>query len=593
MRASMWRKALGVLVCGTALVLAAVGTASADDKLIEEMKARLDKLEKQNEELRQKVGDGTSPVMHDSGPYKPEVAGKEAINKIVETYLKEKESQKKAEADAKKAKEEEEGYKVGSDLGLTVRWNAAQGLLFESKNKDFVSHIGYFMQWDTVAFTQNHNLLPTTQLGEYQDGTYFRRIRPLWDGRAWDFVEWNVILALEQVQGDISGGTPPAGTGASVNSNINLDEVWMGVYGLPFIGRIRAGHLKVTQGLEGNQWSSSRAQTFLENAAYTDAFYNIFGTGVQLCNSGLNDGCNGDRVSWQAMVYRNDNPRTNTGEDFGDGDYAATARATALLIDDCEDRHFLHVGLSGTWRKSQRVTNDLTGPTVTNVQARAELRDAFGGFDGGGSGVGNFPGNNNRMVATGAITNNSQGVIGTELWYNLGPFSMMAEYAVEQLNDAQITIGTGAAARRFNGTRTFTGGYITLSYFLTGESRAYDHTFGREYSFYIQRPNTNFWFSRDEDGGFSFGPGAWEIAARWSYLNLNDGPVQGGVLNGVTLGLNWYINNNLKVQFDYVHDNRYDKGAGTTGAAATAVTGAGGNVSGAVDGFGTRVQVQF
>ena len=44
---------VGVLICGASMVLMAAGSApAADDKLIEELKARLDRLEKQNEELR-------------------------------------------------------------------------------------------------------------------------------------------------------------------------------------------------------------------------------------------------------------------------------------------------------------------------------------------------------------------------------------------------------------------------------------------------------------------------------------------------------------------------------------------------------------
>ena len=63
---------------------------------------------------------------------------------------------------------------------------------------------------------------------------------------------------------------------------------------------------------------------------------------------------------------------------------------------------------------------------------------------------------------------------------------------------------------------------------------------------------------------------------------MNDGPVQGGIFSGVTLGLNWYLNSNLKVQFEYVHDSRWNK-----------LAGANGNISGNVDGFGTRMQFQF
>src|SRR5262249_28550594 len=148
----------------------------------------------------------------------------------------------------------------------------------------------------------------------------------------------------------------------------------------------------------GNQWSSSRAMTFMENAAYTDAFYNIFATGIAAMNSYWDTGL-GDRITWQAMAYRDDNPRTNDADDFGDGDYGVTRRVSTLLIDTCEDRHFLHVAFSGTYRRAQRAGNDLVGQPTVQLRARPELRDGFGGFDGV-----NFPGNTVRMVDTGAIT---------------------------------------------------------------------------------------------------------------------------------------------------------------------------------------------
>ena len=76
------------------------------------------------------------------------------------------------------------------------------------------------------------------------------------------------------------------------------------------------------------------------------------------------------------------------------------------------------------------------------------------------------------------------------------------------------------------------------------------------------------------------------MAARYSYLNLNDGPIQGGVMGGTTIGLNWYWNSNLKIQFEYVTDQHYDKGGRNT------LTG-GGSIPATVQAFGTRVQLQF
>src|SRR5262249_28734381 len=109
-----------------------------------------------------------------------------------------------------------------------------------------------------------------------------------------------------------------------------------------------------------------------------------------------------------------------------------------------------------------------------------------------------------------------------------------------------------------------------------------DRTFGRMANTYVERPFTNAWLKWDDDGGVTYGWGAWEVATRLSYLNLNDGPVRGGVMTGLALNLNWYLNRLVKIQFEYIRDNRYDK-----------LTGSNGNIPANVDGFGTRVQFQF
>ena len=82
----------------------------------------------------------------------------------------------------------------------------------------------------------------------------------------------------------------------------------------------------------------------------------------------------------------------------------------------------------------------------------------------------------------------------------------------------------------------------------------------------------------------------WEIAARYSYVDLNSGTgstrIQGGIMDGISLGLNWYLNTNLNIMFDWAYDNRYDLPTGTTAGAAS-------TIPGYTSGFGTRVQFQF
>jgi phosphate-selective porin len=94
------------------------------------------------------------------------------------------------------------------------------------------------------------------------------------------------------------------------------------------------------------------------------------------------------------------------------------------------------------------------------------------------------------------------------------------------------------------GNPSFFGIYGQASYILTGEQRPYDFYRG---IFGAPIPEKPFKFA-------SFrGLGAWELAARLSYLDLNDNYIIGGRETNLTLGLNWYLNQNMRMALNYVH----------------------------------------
>jgi phosphate-selective porin OprO/OprP len=49
------------------------------------------------------------------------------------------------------------------------------------------------------------------------------------------------------------------------------------------------------------------------------------------------------------------------------------------------------------------------------------------------------------------------------------------------------------------------------------------------------------------------GIGAWVIAARYSYVDLNDNLVFGGEQENIVVGLNWYLNDNMRLMFNWIH----------------------------------------
>jgi phosphate-selective porin OprO/OprP len=510
-----------------------------------DLQARLEAQQREIEELKRMIQNGaTQPTAADAeGPVKLD---ENAVKKIVDGYIKDKDKKKKEEEDAAKKKVEDEGFKVGSDLKINTRWNPTLGLLFETPNKDFVSHLGGRFQWDNVWFTQSPVLKNPSQFGELQDGEFFRRVRIQFDGQAWEVLEWNLEYALEQTTQGIS----------------NLDEFWAGIKDIPIIGYVRAGHNKVPHGFEGDSVSSSKAMTFLERANASECFFfENFATGVWTGNHFLDD-----RMTYGAGIYRqDDNLHGNVGADFNDGPYGYSARVTLLPIWEQDGRCWLHLGASYTYLKAEKPDPGLSQPSQARFRSRPVLRDAIGDF-----GSGTLPGNSARLVDTGALNASGSDILGLEAVYVRGPFSLQAEYMFATIYDAQV-------GRQF-ADHTFNGGYLQASYILTGENRQYDRRYGREAPNYLAGPTTPFWLLRRDGGGWTSGIGAWEVAARYNYVNLNDGTVRGGVLNGWEVGVNWYLNPNFKFQIEYMTENRWNNDA---------------RASGTVQGIGTRVQIMF
>ncbi|MFO0967309.1 MAG: porin [Gemmataceae bacterium] len=568
-----WFRKLFLLAAGVPIL----GIAPAA-RAQESIESRLERLEKQNEELRKRndellnrLSASPAPVSTDPGA----VLHREDVNKIIDEYLTGVEKKKVEE---KKATDP--WYQVGTNLKMSATWK--NGFVVNTPNDDFSLHVGGWIQYDNVFWTQSKALLtpkggalppgPTAAsgpavggIGDLQDGMYFRRERIMLDGKFWENFEYTLIFAFENDTFSTNG----------------LDEFWVGATNIPIIGTARIGHVKNCVGLEGDMTASSRTMTFMERSSYSEAIEQNenFVTGLWLGNNYFDQ-----RATWSGVIFRQD-PGSSTGAYFGDGQWGWQGRLTSLPIYANDGRCLLHLGLSGGWRNG--VSNNVVS-TLRQFQLRArpELRDddPAGAFSGG---VG-ANGNSNRMVDTGVIVAQREWLAGLELLYINGPFSLQAEYGwnwidgAQGINPAGFVLNPAFAARQ---NYLFSGGYVQLAYTLTGENRSYDKRLGRLDSYYFGRKglNENAYFVRGEDGSLQWGLGAWEIAARYSYLDLNDGSgattINGGRMDGFTVGLNWYLNDNLKFQFDWVYDRRKELPAAV--------------LPGYTSGFGMRMQFMY
>jgi phosphate-selective porin OprO/OprP len=225
---------------------------------------------------------------------------------------------------------------------------------------------------------------------------------------------------------------------------------------------------------------------------------------------------------------------------------------TFLPIDDPETQRLLHLGVAGSVRD----------PDDQRIRFRARsLR--------------NGPSNFATIYAdTGSFNADSQSLAGLELVGVSGPWTFQSEWMGSWVTD------TSPVAGQTNGIPVGTvfiqGYYAEVMYFLTGESREYDHKSG---AFGRIIPYCNYHCS---DGWML--SGAWQLLFRYEMADLNDDDLLGGQLNAYTVGINWFLNPNLKFQLNYVLTDRdYIK---VVGAPATVE-------DGIINGLGVRLAHDF
>lgn len=240
--------------------------------------------------------------------------------------------------------------------------------------------------------------------------------------------------------------------------------------------------------------------TFMERA-----LPNVFAFSESI---GFSAATSGDNWSFGVTAF-GETPGTEVNGDEG---YGIAGRATFAPI--AEKTSHLHVGVSGYHKKltEDHFPNNPNRDQGIQVRQRPEVR-VFG----------------TRLVDTGFLNADSTSAVGVELAGGFGPFAAQGEYI---WNWADLDVG---------GTAKFDGAYVQASWFVTGESRPYDAKSGTHGRL---RPAAAL-----GEGGI----GAFEVAARFSTLDLNDGLIRGGKEDNFTLGVNWYPTSYTRLVFNWVH----------------------------------------
>jgi phosphate-selective porin OprO and OprP len=281
-----------------------------------------------------------------------------------------------------------------------------------------------------------------------------------------------------------------------IGNEVVLEENYLAIKNIPVLQTLTAGNKQTPFSLEGIM--SLRDLTFMEEAAPTQAFAPGVKPGLQVGGPVLDE-----RVTWGFGFFSG-----SSNVQLGNLSGLATGigRVTWLAVDREGEgpRELVHLGLSGSVSVGSR--------EPVRYQARPEAHQAP------------------FIVDTGDIDADNAYQFGLEAAIVHGPFSLQGEFFRSVVDEKR------------GGTLAFDGVYVYGSWLITGESRPYDRATG---VFTRLRPNREFSFS----GG---GLGAVEVGARYSHVDLNDGPVRGGIMDLGTVGLTWYWNPFVRMKFNYV-----------------------------------------
>jgi phosphate-selective porin OprO/OprP len=285
-----------------------------------------------------------------------------------------------------------------------------------------------------------------------------------------------------------------------ITGDFFLRQSWFQWRQLPYVGNLRFGQFTGPLTLEG--LGSGDDTMFMETASPVQAFSSGIKAGIQVFDNALDE-----RLTW-AIGWFADAEDSDIG-DSSDSFARFIGRVTWLARDprlqsDSEDRQLLHLGMSSSYTFSAQ----------ESVRYRARPESFLAP----------------HLVDTGELDADSSWVVGTEaVWVN-GPLSVQSEVLYSLVDDEL-------------GDRNFWGAYGYVSWALTGESRA--DTYKRERGL-LRRIEPARPLSFHEKRW-----GALELAARYSFIDLKDGPIRGGRMHMLSNGLNWYWNRYIRWQLNY------------------------------------------
>jgi phosphate-selective porin OprO/OprP len=374
-------------------------------------------------------------------------------------------------------------------------------LQIASADGRFTAALRATVQYDVGYYMQGNHARTLATGPDLSSGSNFRRAQLGLQGRV--FGDWSYYVNIDYGSGGSTGTETPG----------HIQQAYIEYDGFgPFVFRIGA-HPPST-GLDDSYAASD--QLLLERSAPGDLTRNMAGgdgrDAIELVYVGDN--------LYGSIAYTGDKVQETTL--LSDEQQAVVGRVAYSPVANADWRWVVSLAATDVFRPGDS-TSALNSPRPFSLSTPPEI---------------NVDDNSTKLVSV-------SGANVTDAWdWNLESavtydnFLAQAGYFKYGVDQRGVTTLRGQG---------FDGWYVEGSWVLSGESRAWS---AANAAFTNPRPRVNF----SPDGG---GWGAFELAARYSTLDLNDnqgavggplpaGGVRGGEQRIATVGLNWYPNQVLK-----------------------------------------------
>ena len=427
----------------------------------------------------------------------------------------------------------------------TSRWDklpknielGSQGLKVVSQDQENSIYFRTLIQADSNIFMDDSNAVPTNANGSsIADKFFMRRVRPIIEGTVWKWFDYRVMpdfgmgtTRLFDAYIDMRYFRQASLTGGKFKSPISLERL-QSASALPFVERAFP-----TQ-LAPNRDVGFMLHGEFDQPGYPSSFSPLNRNQTHNGNYPMYN--YPDFLSYQVGIF--DGSRNNGSIDSDTNDakeYQGRLFSHPFLHSGISALEGLGLGVGGSWgRPNDDTLSTYQSPGLQNIFVYNSLARADG----------------------------QQYRVYPQSYWIMGPFQLVGEYALSNQDIAnQVTVDR-LTQNKFSTNQNDQAWNVTASYVLTGETN----------TFLTQgiKPRHNF---NPAEGNW----GAFQVAARWSSINFDrnifenvgtaekpiypfaDPRVSVAAATTWGLGINWWLNPNVKLMTDYSQTS-FQQGAG-------------------------------